>query len=671
MAQTLLLFSILTLALSGLPSLLLRRGSGTGELLSLLLVLAASIGGLVGAFLGLFGASSAPLLLPLPALAESSFDVDPLTAFFLVPVFLIGALAALYARGYRPASRNPRNSRQATVFLGLLLAGLAALLMARNAFAFLLGWEFMALSAFFLVLLDDARAETRHAGFVYIVATHVGTLLLFAFFALWRSATGSFDLVRVGPGLLDSTVLNVLFLLAFLAFGLKAGVMPLHFWLPGAHAAAPSQVSALLSGVVLKMGIYGILRVVFLLPGLPAFWGTTILVLGAASSLLGVAFALAQHDLKRLLAYHSVENIGIILMGIGLSLIGASSGRPWLEALGLAAALLHVWNHALFKSLLFLGAGSVVSRAGTRRIDLLGGLAKPLPWTAAFFLLGAVAIAGLPPLNGFVSEFLVYLGALRGVVARPGLALPALITVTALAATGALALACFVKVYGTVFLGQARRPERPLPAEAPLSMLLPMALMAAACAFIGLAPGPVGAVLDLVLAFWSSGSAEPLPALAGLAPLAALGRANITIAIIGAAATLAAFLVARARMKGARPGTWDCGYAAPTARMQYTAASFARPLLRLLAWALRPRVRPPLVEGAFPAASSTESHVGDSTLDGLILPLSRRLEGRLSFFRRFQQGLTQQYILYILIAILVLLGTMVPFGEWLSGLLAG
>ncbi|MEI6876963.1 MAG: proton-conducting transporter membrane subunit, partial [Spirochaetota bacterium] len=470
----------------------------------------AGVLGLGAAALGILGGAGdfggLPILPSLPptfvAMGDSIFGIDPLSAFFLVPVFLMGGLGALYATGYRPAQRHPRTSRRSGLFWGSLVAGLAILIIARNALAFLLGWEGMALSAFFLITLDDAAEETRGAGFVYLVATHVGTLLLFCLFARWRQVTGSFDLLPAAKGLFDPQAANLLFLLAFLAFGLKAGMMPLHFWLPGAHAAAPSHVSAMLSGVVLKMGIYGLMRFVLLLPDPPLLWGESIIALGAVSSLLGVAFAIAQHDLKRLLAYHSVENIGIILMGFGVALVGQSLGRPGLTVLGMGAALLHVWNHSVFKSLLFFAAGSVVERTGTRSIDRLGGLSRIMPWTAAFFLVGAVAISGLPPLNGFVSEFLVYVGAFRGSLEAGGGSVVPLVVIPVLAATGALALGCFVKVYGAIFLGAPRSRVRPSGGESASSMLLPMAVLSGICVFIGALPLLASRILDPVLSFW-------------------------------------------------------------------------------------------------------------------------------------------------------------------------
>jgi hydrogenase-4 component B len=638
---------------------------------ALVLVGLGAIFGLVAAALGLFALPSPDLSLPWPAVGEALVGMDPLSAFFLVPIFLVGGLGSWYSLGYRPAARFPRTNRRALLFWGLLVAGLALLVIARQAFAFLLGWEAMAMSAFFLVTLDDDDREARRAGFVYIMATHVGTLILFALFAYWKQVTGSFAFTPPAAGVLGTAASAVIFLLALLAFGLKAGTMPLHFWLPGAHASSPSHVSARLSGVVLKMGIYGLLRFLMLLPSPPVIWGEALIAVGAASSILGVAFALAQHDLKRLLAYHSVENIGIIVMGVGLALLGCSADRPEWTVLGLGAALLHVWNHSLFKSLLFLAAGSVVERSGTRKIELLGGLSRAMPWTAALFLVGSVAISGLPPLNGFVSEFLLYFGSFGAVLGWSKGSAAAIFVVPALAATGALALACFVKVHGVVFLGSPRAALDRRPRESPTVMIGPMLVLAGSCLVIGLLPGLAARVLDPVIAFWTESlGARSLP-LSGIAPLADLGAINLlTLGAIALAGALVVFLTRRRRAIADKPvGTWDCGYAVPTPRMQYGASSFARSLTSFFGWALRPRVESPRIEGAFPAASSMESHVDDATLDRLILPVSRHLVRRFGWFNRFQQGQTQNYLLYILVTVLVLLGTLIPFGDWLSSLL--
>jgi hydrogenase-4 component B len=525
----------------------------------------------------------------------------------------------------------------------------------------------MALAAFFLVASEDHRSESRDAALLYLIAAHVGTLVLFALFALWRWATGSYALDPVGADVIGVGVLNGLFLLALTGFGLKAGMMPLHFWLPPAHAAAPSHVSAMLSGVVLKMGVYGLVRFLSLVPPAPPAWGALVLLLGGVSALLGVVFAIGQHDLKRLLAYHSVENVGIILMGLGLATLGRSMERPEWVVLGMAGCLLHVWNHGLFKGLLFLCAGSVVHATGTREIDRLGGLGKAMPWTAALFVVGAVAICGLPPLNGFVSELFVYLGLLHSAGGGGGGALAAaLVPVLApvLGMAGALALACFVKVHGAVFLGTARSGAALHAREAPLLMRLPMLVLAAGCGVIGLAPFAVAPVLDPVIRGWTP---EPLVRVGSLAPLPQVALLGSLVVVLTGALWLARRPAARAAPEVV---TWDCGYARPGPRMQYSASSFADTLVALFRWALRPHVQRASVHGPFPAPSSMRSHVEDPVLDRLILPAGRGAERVFGWFRRFQHGLTQHYLLYVLATVLLMLATLIPFRDLLERLLS-
>jgi hydrogenase-4 component B len=652
--MSLIVLAIALTAASGLISFAFPRESAHGQRVSTLFVVLGSLSGLAGAGMGLFGQASESLIFPWPAVGDSLVGLDPLGAFFLVPVFLIGALASIYGLGYWPQKGNRRTGRSLQFFFGLMVAGMALLVVARHALAFLFGWEGMALSGFFLINTESRRSECRRASFIYFIATHLGTLALFGMFALWHRATGSFDLTPASSGSLSSGAMTGIFLLALLGFGLKAGVMPLHFWLPGAHATAPSHVSAMFSGVMLKMGIYGILRVLWLVPDQPASWGALILALGAVSGLLGVVFAIAQHDMKKLLAYHSVENIGIILMGLGVAMLGRASGHQELFVLGMAGCLLHVWNHSLFKSLLFFGAGSAVHATGTRRIDRLGGLGKAMPWTSAFFLVGAVAICGLPPLNGFVSELFIYLGLFRGLAGGGAGYSIAAIVAPCLALVGALAIACFVKVCGVSFLGIARSPEAERAKESPRSMLIPMAALVVACAFIGLAPFLLVPVLDSVLASWGPAS----PSLGSVTSLGFVSMASVaTVLIAGILALILAAKPAR------RTITWDCGYARPTSRMQYTASSFARGIVAMFGWVLRPREEIGRLPGHFPEAAEMEGEVDEAVLDRAITPFFRMVERLSRWFHRFQAGIVQQYVLYIFIALALLLLTLIPRGR--------
>ncbi|HET7535354.1 MAG TPA: proton-conducting transporter membrane subunit, partial [Candidatus Didemnitutus sp.] len=414
---------------------------------------------------------------------------DGISAFFLVLLCVIGGAATVYGREYWPDRMHPRSAGAGRRWWSVLLASIALVLLSVNGLHFLIAWEVFTLAAYFLITLDRGRPEVRAAGWLYLGASHAAVLALFAFFALLAVRTGSWEL---GP-MRDHPELAPLFWFALFGFGLKAGLFPLHIWLPSAHANAPSHVSAILSGVTIKLGIYGLVRFSGWMP-LPAGAGWTVVALGAASAVLGVAFALGQHDLKRLLAYHSVENIGIILLGLGFALVAREHGAAAWGRLALAGGLLHVWNHGLFKALLFFGAGSVLHATGTREMSRLGGLWRAMPWTTGLFALGAAAIAGLPPLNGFVSEWLVFLGLFDAALERGGLAgtadgvaWAAIAAAIALGVTGALALACFVKVCGVVFLGAARSPAAERAQEAGPPMRGAMLVLAGACVLIGLA----------------------------------------------------------------------------------------------------------------------------------------------------------------------------------------
>jgi hydrogenase-4 component B len=656
MSELLVVVAMLLAGSSGVPGLFFSQTSPAGQRLATFLLVFGSVLGLAGCLHSFVGAASEPLVFPwsVPG-GEFAIAIDGLSAVFLLPVFLVALLGSVYGLSYWHQSDHPDNGHKLCLFYGLITAGMALVVVARNSILFLFGWEVMALSAFFLVTTEENQAPIREAGWIYLVATHTATLCLFAVFALLRKATDSYTwgplAERTTPGLETA-----IFLLALAGFGLKAGIMPLHVWLPGAHAAAPSHVSALMSGVFIKMGIYGLVRVTSFFPHPPLWWGGTLLALGVVSAVLGVVFAVAQHDFKRLLAYHSIENIGIIVMGLGLALLGRSWARDDWIVLGLAAALLHVWNHALFKSLLFLGAGSVLHAVHTRAIDQLGGLARQMPWTALCFLIGAIAICGLPPLNGLVSELFLYLGLFR-TLGGPGqghaLAAAAL-AAPALALVGALALACFVKVYGAIFLGTGRSSATSGAHEADALMLGPMFVLAACCALIGLAPALVVPALDQGIASWSPERSQALRGVVELAPVAWISLAGgLLLTLVGAASV---FLLLRVRAGGAVPGlTWDCGYAAPSPRMQYTAVSFGQMLVGLFGWALRPSIRAPRQLPLFPARSHFHSDVPDAVLDEAVLPTFRFSARLFARFRFLQQGGIQAYLLYIFAILLVLL----------------
>jgi formate hydrogenlyase subunit 3/multisubunit Na+/H+ antiporter MnhD subunit len=569
------------------------------------------------------------------------FRIDALSGAFLTVIAIVGAAAAAYGTAYLAPERGHRPVWLAHAWLSLLIIALALVVTAHAVVPFLIAWELMAVASFLLILTEHEDAAVRRGGFIYLITTHTATLALFAMFALWSAGAPDWSfqsLAEAAPGAPATLVLA----LALVGFGIKAGIVPFHFWLPPAHAAAPSHVSAMMSGVVIKTGIYGLLRVMTLLGSTPAWWGWLLLVLGAASAVLGVLWALAQHDLKRLLAYHSVENIGIILMGMGVGTLGSALGSTVVAAIGYTGAILHTVNHALFKSLLFLGAGAVARATGTRDIEHLGGVGRRMPRTWLAFLVGATAIIGVPPLNGFVSEWLVFLGLFQA-GQTSDLARLAVLGIPALGLTGALALACFAKVAGVVFLGHPRSEHAESAREVGTGYTTPMLWLASLCVLLGIAV-PLGVVP----------AARAAAVLAGPAALLSGGLARDTawigalaIALYGAVA-LGWFLRTRFARGPARASTtWSCGYAATTPRMQYSGSSFAAPLLQAFGRVSGSRaVRSP---GAF------ETRPVDLVLDRAVSPvwqLVRRLALRL---RPMQQGRLHLYLVYVMAALVALL----------------
>ena len=653
MNEVLALTAIALTGSSGLLAAVVGFRTRGGDGVFACLMLLGSTSGLVAAIRSLAGvpgtAWNRPWSVPEGVL---ELEVDALSAMFLAQIFLIGALGAIYGFGYWRADEQPRTVGKLRAFYGLMVAGMALLVVARNSILFLAGWEVMAIAAFFTITTDDDDPAVRRSGFVYMVATRVGTLFVFATFAVLRSVNGSFSLSIAN---LDGATgrAAAVFLLGLVGFGLKAGLMPLHVWLPGAHANAPSHVSALMSGVLIKMGIYGLIRVVSFFDAIPVWWGLCLFALGTVSAVLGVVFAIGQHDLKRLLAYHSVENIGIIVMGLGIALLGRATGHEALVGLGLAGALLHTWNHGLFKALLFLSAGSVIHATHTREIDKLGGLAKRLPMTSLAFLVGAVAICGLPPLNGFVSELFLYLGMLRsGSLNMGSISIAAVLGVPVLAMVGALAALCFAKAFSVVFLGEPRSVRAEEGHESPWTMVGPMAVLAGCCALIGLLPPLISPVLERATSAWLG--AGEVGSLRTLAPLAPIAWANTFLAVFLLATTVVTRRLA-APTHATRGPTWGCGYPAPSARMQYTASSFGESIVGMFRVVLRPRTHSSLLADPFPASSRFESHVPEVVLDLGILPASRGLGRVALWFRWVQQGQVHLYVLYVLGALLFML----------------
>jgi hydrogenase-4 component B len=591
---------------------------------------------------------------PLP-FGSLHVGLDGLSAFFAGVIALVCGLAAVYGVAYLKPHAGRRPLGPTWFAFNLLTASMLIVVAARDAVLFLMAWEVMSLSSFFLVMFEGERPETISAGWTYLVATHLGTAFLLALFVLLGQDAADMDFTRLHAPTAGTAA--VCFVLALVGFGTKAGFVPLHVWLPQAHPAAPSHVSAVMSGVMIKTGIYGLLRVLTFLGPPEPWWGWTLVAVGAVSGVLGVLFALAQHDLKRLLAYHSVENIGIIALGLGLGVVGFSSGHAALAVLGTLGGLLHVLNHAVFKSLLFFGAGAIQHATGTRDLEHLGGLIHRMGTTGATFLVGSAAISGLPPLNGFVSEFLIYVAAfgfLSGSAGAGAGGLPAVVAILALAMIGGLAAACFAKAFGVAFLGEPRSDAAARARECPPGMRLPMLALAAICMGIGL--------LGALAVFAAAPAAAVL--LPGMDVTGQCARAREWLWDLGAVFGL---LIALAALAGSvrrgllrnrtvtTTGTWDCGYATPTARMQYTASSFAAPLLGSFRMILRPdaRLRPP--EGLFPAEASLHTHLEDTFERHAFTPVFRLVRDAAARLHWLQAGPNQLYVLYVAVAMLALL----------------
>ena len=645
-------------AASGVPALVLPRRSSIGQFAGTGLALVGSYIGVVAAAVRLFSAAAVQELRWIGGLGHVTcvLRLDPLAAFFILPVFLIGGLSSVYALEYWPVRRHPRSGAISQFWFGLLIAAMATVLLAGDAVTFLVGWETMTLSAFLLMGADQNDAEVRQAAWVFLAASHLGAMCLFGFFALLRSTSGSFELWPVDLAGVSPKISAALFVLGGIGFGLKAGLIPLHIWLPGAHSNAPSHVSALMSGVMLKLGIYGLLRVGMLAEHPAIWWGVTLLTIGGLSGVLGIALAAAQSDFKRLLAYSSIENIGIITIGIGLALLGKTLDRPAWIVLGVGGALLHVWNHSLFKPLLFMGAGNIVHAARTRLIDPLGGLGKTMPRTMALVAVGSLAICGLPPLNGFVSEWLIYLGLFHTVTdAAAGRGLWTAWAIGAVPATaliGSIAMVTFVKLFGTIFCGRPRGPAKNC-ADPGWAMLAPMYLLASATIFIGIFPLVFGGLLGRLVAIWSPQTAGAGAILAHSAPLGWITAMGLIF--VAASIGLGIFLVRRKHEPIRDNVTWDCGYARPTARMQYGGSSFSQMLVELFAWFLRPRFAWPRLQKVFAAPAAFSCEVPEPVLDGGVIPALRRAERSVAGARFIQRGSIQVYLFYILGMLLFLL----------------
>ena len=648
----------------GLVALGVVIGAGSG----------VALGGLVLANGTTFALTIAELL---PIAGGLALRLDPLGAFFLILIGLGAIPAAIYGAGYSAAYEDGRASlRVLGVMFNVFLLTMSLVTLADNVLTFLLMWEGMSLTSYFLVITESNEEGTLQAGLWYLAMTHAGLVMLFsAFFLMMNGGSGAFADLRAAVPSLSPAIRGTIFALAFVGFGTKAGIVPLHVWLPMAHPAAPSHVSALMSGVMIKMGVYGLLRVgLDLLGGGPAWWGALILTFGAASAILGILYALMEDDLKRLLAYSSVENVGLIFIGVGAGFLFLSRNMPNAAAMAFIAALYHTLNHAAFKSLLFMGAGSVLHATHTRDMNLMGGLIKRMPWTALFFLVGAVAIAGLPPLNGFVSEWLLFQSLLPGVsVSQPVMAAVMTVAIGLVALTGGLAAAGFVKAFGITFLAIPRSDRAAHAHEAPLSMGVGMGLLALANVGLGLAPFAVLPPLGRLVAGLGQLPLQAASLTRNVSMQTPDGFAQISPTMVALGLIVVIILlplglrVAGAKRRLRLSDSWGCGRMEQTPRMEYTSTAFAEPLRRVFAELYRPTKELTIdfhpESKYFVQSIEFNSKIRswfDEFLYDPVLAQVKRLSDKA---RNVQSGSLHKYLAYIFIALILMLSTLLWPGE--------
>jgi formate hydrogenlyase subunit 3/multisubunit Na+/H+ antiporter MnhD subunit len=620
----------------------------------------AAVLGVVPAFRALLGEPLDIIKLPWGKLQGAfHIEADPLSGFFLVPVFVLSGFTAVYGAAYLYGSRHERSLGIPWFFFNVFVAGMVLTLLARSVFLFVMAWEIMSLAAFFLVTLEHEREEVRKAGWFYLVAAHLGVAFLLAAFLLLGRIAHGLDFNAFLTLELPPVIAVAVFVLALIGFGTKAGLVPFHVWLPEAHPAAPSHVSALMSGVMIKMGLYGFLRIITFL-GPPASWlGLTLAIMGLLTAIVGIALAGQQRDMKRVLAYSSIENIGLIVLALGIGFWGQTTHRPDVAALGMTAALLHTWNHALMKGLLFLAAGSVLHGTGTKDMERLGGVLRRMPWTGTAFIIGAVAIAALPPLNGFTGKWLLYLGLIQGGKEQGhGLGIAAFLAVGLLALVGGLAVIAFVRLCGIVLLGSPRTEASSDAHESSRWMLVPMAALMLLCVLMATGPALVVSAQSEVLRQMHIRDETAKTS------LAVLGFVNlITLAVVALAGTGLVLILRRRQTNGG--STWGCGYAQPTPRIQYTGRSFAQMLGdHLLPRLLRPRRHRKTPEGLFPPAGEFSAESPDPISDKVYLPFFARWARRFAWLRILQQGQVHIYLFYIVVTVVLALTWISLRGWW-------
>ncbi len=588
-----------------------------------------------------------------------NFVIDPLSAFFIMVISVMSTIAVIYSNGYlKPYIEKGKNINSHLIFLSMLIASMLAVVTCQNALMFLICWEIMSLSSFFLVIFENEKKEVLHAGIKYLVFMHISVVFIMIGFAMMSISAGSYDFSSfINSFESNSHFANIIFLLMFIGFGTKAGFVPFHNWLPDGHPAAPSHVSAMMSGVMIKTGIYGILRGISLI-GIPSKCvAYAVIIISVLTFLYGILYAITQEDVKRMLAYSSIENIGIIGLGAGVGMLGLAYSAPMVAVLGFAGCLIHILNHSIFKELLFLAAGNLYNKTHTRNIEALGGLIKSMPNTAVLFLIGAVAICGLPPLNGFVGEFLIYFGMFKGLGIHNFFSLITLLfAISGLALVGTMAMLCFTKMFSIIFLGMPRdKASETVTGDCPNSMILPMSLLAVLIFAIGLLPQYV---FDFVL--------KPVENITGKLNVCIAEPLNLMQFISIFALCFIIFLTVLILLKlkftkgkVVLHETWGCGYNRANNHMQYTASSYASPFLTMLSPLFKKIYDIEKPRKLFPQSAHFHLEIEDIEEAYVIDPVVKSDEWFLSKFEALQSGNIQSYIKYGLIfLVLIIIGSL-------------
>lgn len=566
------------------------------------------------------------------SLFQFSFMIDRLAVFFFILIGVVSIAVAVYSIQYVEYSEYNRRKSLTIAFMNIFILSMLLVVASFSMFSFLFFWEIMALSSFLLVMTEFEKPETQKAGIYYFVMTHLSTLFLFFAFLFIYLQTGTFDMTPIRG---EPLMISVAFISLFLGFGIKAGIVPFHKWLPYAHPASPSNISALMSGVMIKVALYGLIRFLFLLP-IEMWWGLLLLIAGSVSAAIGVIYALKEHELKKMLAYSSIENVGIIILGLGLYVIFQTLGFQTIALMALLGSLFHCLNHALFKSLLFMASGSVINVVETRDIDSMGGLIKRMPKTAFLFLIGAVSISALPPFNGFVSELMIFQAFFQSfTLANPLLEVLLIIILAVFALTSALAAACFVKAFGITFLALPRSHEAKDAKEPPNLMVVGPAILAALCIVLG--------VFSLQI-FGLLGYSLQLPNM-------------LFIGTILASFYVFVFLVMReiANRKERIAETWGCGILSQNSKMEYTASGFSEPIVTILKGIFRTQKKNERVfhdsKGAIFKEGKAEIHLLKFFEERLYLPIANSIRWVALKVNNVQRGDVDLHIAYAFVTI--------------------